>query len=297
MNRIEMRRRGGTLVELLIALPRAALLAVAAAATLINSWRLVRRAESLQGGTRELRHAQAAFEAELRPLRASDIKSITDTSIEFNALLGVGVVCAAGGSTSAVADRIDMASADPVDPRGVSWVGGVQVGDDLSLWRANRDSIGALTEVRTTVRDISWGSACNAAPWFAGWSDRRTVRLTLANPGLSPIVVGTAVAVRRRTRLTLYRSAGAWYAGKRTRSGGVWDIVQPVAGPFLSAAQGGMTAGLLDAAGAATLVIAAAAAVRIELRADRAPDGATLMRRDTATFDVVLRGESAHRRR
>ena len=298
MNRIERRRRGGTLVELLIALPIAALLAAAAAATLISSWRLVRRAEASQGATRELRHAQAAFEAELRPLRASDIRSLADTAIEFNALLGVGVICAAAsGSTSAVADRIDVASPDPADPRGVSWASGVQVGDDLSLWRANRDSVGALTEVRTTVRDISWGSACSAASWFAGWSDQRTVRLTLANPSLSPIVVGTAVAVRRRTRLTLYRSSGAWYAGKRTRSGGVWDIVQPVAGPFLSAAQGGMTVWLLDAAGAATLVIAAAAAVRIELRADRAPDGATSTRRDTATFDVVLRGESAHRRR
>lgn len=298
MKRLVIMRRGGTLVELLIALPVAALLAVTAAATLISSWRLVRRAESSQGSTRQLRHAQAAFEAELRPLRAPDITALSDTAIEFDALLGVGVVCAAvSGSSSGVADRIDLASADPADPRGASWASGMQIGDELSLWRASLDSLASLSEVRTTVRDISWGSACAAAPWFAGWSDQRTVRVTLADPSLTPIVVGTAVAARRRARLSLYRSGATWYVGKRTRSGSSWDIVQPVAGPFLSAAQGGMTARLLDPAGAATPALAGVAAVRIELRAERAPDGTASTRRDTATFDIVLRGESAHRRR
>ncbi|QJR34349.1 hypothetical protein [Gemmatimonas groenlandica] len=297
MSRVARWRRGGTLVELLIALPIAALLAVAAAATLIGAWRIGRRAEASQGGTRELRHAQAAFESELRPLRAGDIRALSDTALEFDALLGAGVVCDATAAAAGVNDRVEMASADPADARGVSWASSVQIGDDLSLWRADADSLASLIEHRTTVRAISWGAACTASPWMAGWADQRTVRLTLADASPSALVVGAPVALHRRTRLTLYRSGVLWYLGKRARTSGVWDGVQPVAGPFLSPVQRGMTAQLLDAGGTATLRLSDAAAVRIELRADRAPDGRTAARRDTATFDVVLRAESAQRRR
>jgi type II secretory pathway pseudopilin PulG len=97
------RRRGGTLVELLVALPLAALVAVLAAATLIGGWRLNRRVAATQGSAREFRHAQATFEAELRPLRARDIHAVSDTALEFDALLGVGVICAATGTDSIAA--------------------------------------------------------------------------------------------------------------------------------------------------------------------------------------------------
>lgn len=297
MTRIARRRHGGSLVELLIALPIAALLAVVAAATLLSAWRLGRRAESSQAGTRELRHAQAAFESELRPLRASDIQTLSDTAIEFDALLGVGAVCAAALGPLGSSDRVEMVSADPADARGVSWASSVQIGDALSLWRSTADSASAIVEHRTTVRDVSWGAACNASPWMAGWADRRTVRLTLVDGSPSALVIGAPVTVRRRTRLTLYRSGAMWYLGKRTRSSGVWDVVQPVAGPLLSPAQRGMTAQLLDASGDPTLSPLNAAAVRIELRSERAPDGRAVLRRDTAAFDVVLRAESAQRRR
>lgn len=293
MSRVAFPRRGGTLVELLIALPIAALLAVAAAATLLGSWRLVRRAEAAQASTRELRHAQAAFEAELRPLRARDIQSVRDTALEFDALLGVGVICAAPRAI----DRLEMASPDPAAQRGVSWASSVQIGDILSLWRIDPDTIGSLVEFRTTIRDISWGSACNASPWMGAWADRRSVRLTLAEASPSSLVVGAAIAVRRRTRLSLYRSGAFWYLGKRSQVGGSWDIVQPIAGPFLSAAQDGLSMTLLDGAGTITRAVAAAAAVRVDLRAERASDGRSVLRRDTATFDVVLRAESAQRGR
>jgi type II secretory pathway component PulJ len=287
-------RRGGTLVELLIALPIAALLAAAAAATLLGAWRLARRVESSQGSLRELRHAQAIFEAELRPLRARDIHALADSAVEFDALLGAGVVCA---SAAGIADRIEMASADPADARGMSWASVVQLGDALAVWRMDRDSLSALIEQRTTVRDIRWETGCAASPWMAAWADRRTVRLTMADASPSGVVVGAPVAIRRRTRLSLYRSGAAWFLGRRTQTGGVWDGIQPVAGPFLSPAQGGLRMQPLDAAGAVARVSTDAAAVRIELRADRAPDGRVAARRDTAIFDVVLRAESAQRRR
>jgi len=283
------RRRGGTLVELLVALPLAALVAVLAAATLIGGWRLNRRVAATQGSAREFRHAQATFEAELRPLRARDIHAVSDTALEFDALLGVGVICAATGTA------VELASADSRDPRGIGWASLVRAGDILSLWHQHRDTLASLVDWQTTARASQWGAACAASPWMAQWADRRTVRLTLANPPSMPVVVGAAMAVRRRTQLALYRSGTAWYLGRRARTNGTWEVIQPVAGPFVSASQGGLTVQLFDARGARADQLSDAAAVHVELRADRAPDGGTAPKRDTAAFQVILRGESGAR--
>jgi hypothetical protein len=58
-----------------------------------------------------------------------------------------------------------------------------------------------------------------------------------------------------------------------------------------------MTTQVIAAAGTVTGSLAAAAGIRVELRADRTADGRAAARRDTAVFDVVLRAESAHRAR
>ncbi len=283
------RRRGGTLVELLVALPLAALVAVLAAATVIGGWRLNRRVAATQGSAREFRHAQATFEAELRPLRARDMHAVSDTALEFDALLGVGVICAATGTA------VELASADSRDPRGIGWASLVRAGDILSLWHQHRDTLASLVEWHTTARASQWGAACAASPWMGQWADRRTVRLTLASAPSIPVVVGAAVAVRRRTQLALYRSGTAWYLGRRTRTNGTWEVIQPVAGPFVSASQGGLTLQLFNARGARADQLSDAAAVHVELRADHAPNGHTAPKRDTAAFQVILRGESGAR--
>jgi hypothetical protein len=293
------RRHGGTLVELLVALPLAALVAVLAVATLIGGWRLNRRVAATQGSAREFRHAQATFEAELRPLRARDIHTVSDTALEFDALLGVGVVCAATGATATAAAAstaaVELASADSRDPRGIGWASLVRAGDRLSLWNLHHDTLTSLVEWHTTARASQWGAACATSPWMAQWADRRTVRLTLASAPSAPVVVGAAMAVRRRTQLALYRSGTAWYLGRRTRTNGTWEVIQPVAGPFVSASQGGLTVQLLDARGARTDQLSNVAAVHVELRADHAPNGHTAPKRDTAAFQVILRGESGSR--
>jgi type II secretory pathway pseudopilin PulG len=286
--------RGGTLLELLVALPLAALLAAVAAATLLGSWRLVRRGDASLGSMRELRHAQAVLVSELRPLRARDLRAASDSALEFDALLGTGVVCA---SATGAADRVEVAAPDPADPRGISWASSVQVGDILTLWRTATAGEALLREHRTTVQGIAWGAACATSPWLAGWADRRTVRLTLSDPSPTPLAIGAALSAYRPTRLSLYRSATGWFLGKRTRNSGAWDVIQPVAGPFLSAGQGGMTTQVIDAAGTVAGSLVAAAGIRVELRADRTADGRAAARRDTAVFDVVLRAESAHRAR
>lgn len=284
-------RRGSSLIELLVALPIAALVAAAAAAALIASWRLVRTGNSAVGSAREFRHAQAALEADLRPLHIADLRDIRDTVLEFDATLGVGAICAV---TSA--RKIDVIAIDPREVRGLSWASAVQSGDLVSAWM--RDSAGGIEPVQQTssVTDIGWGSNCAAAPWTSGWTDTRTVRLAFADGRMvHSIIVGSPITLKRRTRFSLYKSGNEWFLGRKTHNGTSWDVIQPVAGPFLSPANRGMTVLLLDRSGAPTFTPALAAALRVGLRATQRAVGNSAAKTDSAGFDIVLRSESARR--
>ncbi len=285
-----MTRRGSSLLELLVALPIAALLAAAAAAALIASWRLVRAGNASMGSAHEFRHAQSVLEADVRPLHAADLREIRDTVIEFDAMMGVGLICAV-----TTTGRVDLISVDPLDDRGISWASSVQGGDLVHAWSRDSTARYSLTAQRTTLVDASWGSSCAAAPWTSGWSDVRIVRLTLSNAIASMLVVGSALTIKRRTRVSLYRSGTEWFLGRRTHNGVSWDVIQPVAGPFRSPAIGGMTVRMLDHSGTPTANTLLAAAVRISLQSTRRPVGNAPAKVDSATFDIVLRGESAQR--
>jgi hypothetical protein len=76
-------------------------------------------------------------------------------------------------------------------------------------------------------------------------------------------------------RVSLYRAAdGAWYVGRRDWNAALsrFNGIQPVTGPFLSAAAGGLAFQYLDSAGGvlATPLAnrGAVAAVRIDLRSE-----------------------------
>jgi hypothetical protein len=285
-------RRGSALLELLVALPLATMLAAAAAAMLVGVWRLARRGESQLAGTRELRHAHAALAADVRPLRARDLRDVRDTAIEFDAVLGVGVVCAAS-----TRDRIDLLAADPDDAVGLAWAASVQPGDVVSLWHADPTGAPRPLNHATPLAGLSWSGGCGGAPWTAAWADRRAVRITLtvASPDLG--MIGAPATVQRRVRYSLYRSGASWFLGRRTLTGGRWDTVQPVAGPLLSPAQGGMSVQALDRRSEPAVRLGDTAALRITLRLRWSPVGNAPPRPDSATMDIALRGEHAQRDR
>jgi hypothetical protein len=283
-----MTRRGSALLELLVALPLAAMLAAAAAAMLVGVWRLARRGDSQLAGTRELRHAHAALAADVRPLRARDLRDVRDTAIEFEAVLGVGVVCAAP-----TRERIDLLAADPDHAAGLGWAASVHPGDVVTLWHADAPDAPRPVDHSTPVAGLSWSSACGGAPWTAAWADRRAVLISLAVASPQVGMIGAPATVRRRVRYSLYRSGGSWFLGRRSLTGGRWDTVQPVAGPLLSPAQGGMAVQALDQRGEPAVPLEETAVLRITLRLHQSPVGNAAPRPDSATLDIALRGEYA----
>src|SRR5439155_9594724 len=64
--------------------------------------------------------------------------------------------------------------------------------------------------------------------------------------------LGMPVRITRRLRYSLYRASdGAWYLGQRDWNATTlrFNTIQPVSGPFLSAALGGLTFRYFDSSG------------------------------------------------
>jgi hypothetical protein len=125
--------------------------------------------------------------------------------------------------------------------------------------------------------------------------------LSAQPPSLSA-AIGAPVRVTRPLRYSLYRGGdGAWYLGEKdwSTASGRFNTIQPVSGPFLSAAAGGLTFAYLDSAGAsiAAPVVdpTSIAAIRITLRGQTrnvtrvlGSAASTGHRVDTATVTVLL---------
>jgi hypothetical protein len=98
------------------------------------------------------------------------------------------------------------------------------------------------------------------------------ITLTLAPPP-GAAAIGAPLRITRPVRYSLYRASdGAWYAGEKDWSNtlGKFNTVQPIAGPFLAAAAGGLLLRYADSAGFALPVPVgerrAIAMIRVELR-------------------------------
>lgn len=288
MTRISARVRAGiTLVELLVALPIMGIVGLIAVLLLIAAERQARRADAVGGSMRELRHAAVIIGSDLRPLRPADLVAWTDTSLDFDATIGVGTACDVRGVGPQVNVLPAAAPNASTDPAGMRWIAPAQDGDLLTVWLAAAPPL-APTPWRSLVRDAITSNACAGS--LLRSNGAAAVRLLLDDPLPSQIAEGTPVRLTRRTRLHHYRASdGFWYLGRRTRGRAVWDVTQPVAGPFASAALRGLRFAVADSMGSVLLVPGAVppAAVRIELRAPRT--GFTGML-DSTFAAVSLRG-------
>ena len=123
-------------------------------------------------------------------------------------------------------------------------------------------------------------------------------RASVANPLIMPrSPIGSVVRVTRPVRYSLYRAGdNLWYLGARdwNTTSQQFNGIQPVSGPFLSAAQHGLAFRYLDTAGAvlATPIANASSitAIRIDLRAQTSAPVRVL----SAAGPVAARVDSAH---
>lgn len=275
-------RRGFTLVELLVALPLAALVAASAALLLVQQARHIRSGEARGRGVRELRHARLVLETDLAALRADDLLIVSDSLLEFRAQLGVGIVC-----------DIDISGALVVvaGDSGGSWVGGARAGDQVTVWNWPAE-VGAMpVALSATVRSAPVtmpAGICGPLPDSS--TLQRRWKLDIGGLPPSARVGGAPFRLQRFTRYSHYRSGTHWWLGRRTRDLTGWDVVQPLAGPLQSAARRGMRVRAIDRGGADATAGDSVKALRIELRAPREGPASAGTGEDSLRFEITLRG-------
>lgn len=284
---------GTTLVELMVALPIAAVIGAIAVSLLVNNHKLHRRVSAQTEITRELRQAAAVLASEIRPLSASDLIAWTDTSIELQSLAGSGIVCARPSNTT-----VDMLPLGGSDALRTAWFSTPQAGDDVyataadssvwpqdAPWRSARltTTASAPTSQCTTEPLMTRGNAAAFSP----------VRLTLSSH-LSP-AIGSLLRITRRTRYSLYKASdGLWYLGRKTHNGATWTVIQPAAGPFDKPLLHGLHLVVRDSVGnELTSATRTPRSVTLMLRASsawlRAPARAGVV--DSVIIEIALRSQ------
>lgn len=280
------RRRGVTLLEVVVALPLLLLVAALAVQGFVTSLRLITQQETRLSNVRELEHAALALAADLRPLAGWDVESWSDTTVVAYVPVLTGYVC-----DTPAADIVDVAigvagaAAHAVvlaDPRAgdvLAWVGldsaisGIPSAELDTARR--RGEVGAVALAASACADSPIRGA--ASPW----------RVSLVAAPTALPMVGTPVTLARRTEWRSYRASdAAYYLGRREWSGSAWSTIQPVAGPLHASADGGMVLRMLRADGSmATAGLGNARQLELLLRA---PRGAAMS--DSLHVRLALRG-------
>lgn len=292
-----MKRRvpsGTTLLELLVALPLMALLGGVAVLLLLQTHRAVRASDGIIAANRELRHAVAVLSSDLRPLRGIDLIAWSDTAIEFNAMVGAGIVCEGRGSLR----QLDLLPITDHDPARTSWSSTPQLGDAVTAWRSSGIS-GIPEAVQVRVLRITSARGCAASPLVQHSSLPAALvqRILLADTLPRALLLGSPVRVTRRVRFATYQSSdGLWYVGRTTWSAGSWDVIQPVAGPVLAPRARGIRFDVRDSLGTSVRPGGPRPAqLHIELRALRRASGTGRagdpVMTDSVRVDLSLRGD------
>ena len=300
-----LRRRGFTLVELLIVLVVGGTLAAGASRLLHRQQRFYTRAGSLVMQRVSLRDATAIMPGEMRALSAvgGDIIAFSDSSLEMRGTIGSAIACdtVAGGAALHLApDQLSDAT-----PALLASFATMPDGGDVALvYDTGMDDPSDDRWVTATIDRISSGTdLCAASPFVAlVRPGTASVRLHfVAGERLPPTVrPGAFVRVVRRVRYRFYRaSTGEWFLGHSTWNGTTLGAVQPVSGPFApyrDDARSGFALRFFDAAGARlTSEMDPHSIARIEIAARggtrEAMSGGGVAPPDSQTVTIRLRNE------
>lgn len=285
-------RQGSALLELLVALPLALLVAGLAVQLFVTQLRVTARIEGKLHNQRELEHSAMVLASELRAASANTLESWTDTSLVLRSAVMVGVVCA-----SPAPHLVDVISGDAAEPLRAALFAAPRAGDVLAAPLADTSNPGdPITVLNHSSRYTTITSARQESSACAASPLRRSAvaspwRLTIAPLANTAVAVGELITVARRTEWRSYRATdGDYFLGKREWNGAAWSVTQPAVGPLLSNAQAGFRLTIARADG--TLLSAsdpAAQMVRLSLRMPRLPHNAAIPY-DSLLVQLALRG-------
>jgi len=235
-------RRGATLIELLVAITMAAIVLGAAGSTLVHQRRESDGASSRSSAESQLRSALAEIPAALAGSSpaAGDLAAgeARDTALQLRAIVVQGVAC--DGTTG----QVILSASDTGPDRETAVLAAPRAGDTLWWWPPGAASWSA--------RRVSSVTSASAPCARQGAATRPLLILLLSASDTVPR--DAPIRVTRQVRYSFYRAGdGSWQLGIADWSEVLHDFAapQPVAGPFLLAAQGGRTGfRYFDASGA-----------------------------------------------
>lgn len=232
-------RLGHTLVELLVALPLAALLLALLTLQLVSTARSARHADALTRRARDLRHALGILTTELRPLAPTTLTHWSDTLLAFDAPIMVALACAHPARDALV--LVPTAAAHPARP----WRTTPAPDDLVTAWQVSPNGQATAT-YQGAVASLQRTTPCTLDhhPPRPAW------RLDLRTPLPATITPGLPVRLARPVRYRLYRTTDGWFLGRQTRVRLTWESTQPLAGPLDTPALGGMRVRAWDSLGA-----------------------------------------------
>ncbi|MBL0940255.1 MAG: hypothetical protein IBJ03_15275 [Gemmatimonadaceae bacterium] len=280
-------RRGMSLVELLVAMPLAALLGAVAVTLLLVVARNARTQGAVMNTSRELRHAMVAVISDLEMLAPGDLRVVQDSLIEFDATHATAVICGVSSNGTVLLGELGPTHSSPLS--------GVRAGDELRHWPLLSGQVaGADPHIAPSQERLAVGAASGAGTMSCGPAgaalDIPQWRVQVDSARVRQLQTGTPVRITRAARYVHYRSDGQWWLGKRTRDAGGWDVVQPVAGPLHSLAESGLRVTGETAAGAPTNDPAQMNRLRFLIRAPRMQSGRATTVSDSIHVSIALRG-------
>ena len=227
-------RRGATLAELLVAITLAAIVLGVASATVL---RQRRSADGQLAGERVESQARAALDelqavlADVSPA-AGDLASgeARDTAMQIRAVVGSGVACDSG------VGQVTFAAEDTTDNRAGGLAVAPRIGD--TLWWHPPDSAQWIARRVAVVSTVA--ASCTAM----GGNPQPLLRLAFAT--LDSVPSGAPLRLTRQARYSFYRGGdGSWQLGVSEWSDVLHAFAppQPVAGPFVLVASGGVRTG------------------------------------------------------
>lgn len=254
-------RGGMTLIELLVSLPVATVVATTAVTLLLVSQRHARRLDEAMTGYQQLEAARRVLSADLRRVRASDLVQLSDSVLSWTVPRWVGVLCAV--DSTAMTDRtLVVASLEEQQPTPPP----LETGWELEVWGHHTSDLTASPiAVRRVIRDpVKPHAPDRCTP--TGSTPVSLWRIPWGSDGATTPEVGFPVVVLEPVRYHHYRSGTRWWLGRTRRTASGWDILQPVAGPLAAPVDGGMQVTVLNAGGRITTALRDASAVGIRLR-------------------------------
>ena len=290
------RRAGLTLVELLVSMTVGGVVLAMIAGIALRQQRVFGDLSDRNALSTQLRDAAATLPIDLHAVSpvAGDIRDARDSALELRATIASAIVCDSSPSAVVLAPAgtlpVFASFTTPVEAGDTAWV--MDASGAVERWSPAR-----IASVATTG-----GAACAAGGPTLSPSAALAPRTVLTLAPAPAAIPGTPLRVTRPTRYSVYKASdGSWYLGGRDWNNTLarFNGIQPIAGPLLSAASGGLAFRYFDSTGAAIASpvsnAAAVALVRVELRGQsrnivRALGAASTARfTDSAIVAVALR--------